>query len=224
MVNITTLENYANIAVEDRFLYTVQPVSIQKNNYMLIPQNHLLGIYDHGQSKMIRSRTEKSTTYFIDIWENKKISKNYIVRGTDSDLILSNFRDLSDSKKITKRSSIRHSAFIIDAQIPTLVVCDYDGYLETYDLNKMKMLQSFKVGENLCGMVCWNERYFFVAGKGSTVLVDIVSQKILKELFFGEKSKYLFNGSMKLFSPVFGECLICASTDHQLVLYTKLIN
>jgi len=217
--NINNLEFLLNIENINSSGYLLSACFFNNNNLIYIISSNLLlkegpnqiKIFDLNGKKIKEIEDNDYGAFFIDIYSDNKLSKNYIVTSNvncvksynyDENQLYHKYNDNSKELYCHYNIKINEKVDIIEI----IESCE-DGHIRIWDFHYGYLLKIIKVSnEGLNTMYLWNNDYLFVCCNDKSIkLIDLKNGKIIKELI-GHKKRVLTIKKINHFK--FGECLI----------------
>jgi len=198
-----------------------------KNNYILTSSAYSnalesIKVFDFNGIKIKEINDSNDSTYFIDVYEDNKSSKIYILTGNNGYVKSYDYSQDKIYHKYSEDDGNRHCSIIgknINGEI-RVIESSFDGHVRIWDFHLAILLQKIKITDNnwLLGICLWNEDYLFVGCGDKTIkLVDLKKDKIINNIS-GNKNKIV---ALKiLFHPIYGKCLVSQGYEkEQIKLY-----
>ena len=179
-------------------------------------------VFDLKGKKIKQIKDSDIQTYFIDIYYNNSINKNYIITGNYR---LCRSYDYTNNKIYKKYNDIendisKHYSLITysDGKIVKLIDSARSGIIRIWNFDSGKILQRINIEQKISGICLWNDKYLFIGYTGNTMkLIEINTGKKVKD--FKSKSDMGQKTIRKVIHPIFGECLISQSEDERMNLW-----
>ena len=191
---------------------------LNNNNQIYIVISHFniysdiepIKIYDYKGNKIKIIKDSNECTYFVDIFYDIKLLKNYILTGNEGCIRSYDYNNselyhkYSDNNNFDVHYSITINKY--EENINLIESCS-DGNIRIWDFHLVLLLNKIKVNNfSLYGICLWDKNYLFVGSEDKTIkLIDIMNKKIIKSL---KGHHYLVSTLKKVIHPLFGECLI----------------
>ena len=161
-----------------------------------------------NQIKIINDSNEN--TYFIDVYYDKNLLKNYIITGNEghiksydynSNIVYHKYCDKNRDKGICFSSII-----IKDINIIKIISSFNNGFIKIWNFHNENLLNKIKICNKLLGICLWNNEFLFAGSSDKTIkLIDLNEEKVIRE-FNGHNQEV--TTIKKIFHPNYGECLI----------------
>ena len=195
-------------------------LSINNENY-IITCNYVnkntepLKIIDFKGNKIKIINDSNENTYFIDIFYDRQLFKNFIITGNggyiksydyNNNIIYRKYLDKDKDQGICFSFIIKIEKNIIK------IISSYDnGNIRIWNFHNGNLLNKIKIGGKLYGICLWNDEYLFIGSKNHSIkLININEEKVIKELNNHYQEVCTIK---KIFHPKYGECLISHGLD-----------
>ena len=165
------------------------------NNYIISSNCNYDGgenikVFDFMTNKVNEINDSGYSTYFIDIYFDKKLSKNYIVTGNRDSVISYDFDKNLKYKEYTNNDRNNHVSIIIydKEYIVQLIESSEDGNIRIWNFHIGELLKTISTNKqdgiySLYGICLWNEKYLFVGCENNKIkLIDLEEETIIKDL------------------------------------------
>ena len=230
--NMECLFNYSKI-YNFGTIYSACLINDNNQNFLITsnsdyPSNiGLIKIFDFNGIKIKEINESNDSTFFIDTFYDKNLSKNFIITGNydyvkSYDYINNNiYHKYCDSEDHDKDKSCHISIIIHDfGNVIKMIESSYDGNIRIWNFHSGELLKKIFVNKNyqLNGICLWNNNFLFVGCHDNNIkLIELNNDKIYD--IIGHK-KYVLT-IKKIIHPKFGECLISQGPlDDQIKLWT----
>ena len=206
---------YSSLLINDNINHNIYIIA---SNCTLFKDSQPLKIFDLKGNFIKEIPNSKSKTFFLDIFDDIKNSKKYII-SVNKEFIMSFdyeknslYKKYSDKPKENKK--INYDGYfyssvinIFDDNIVQLIVSGDDGFLRIWDFHRGNIIKKIETDKNCIYSLClWNESYLFCASEDATIkLIDLNAGVIINELKSHMKMVCTIK---KIIHPYFGECLI----------------
>ena len=206
---------YSSLLINDNINHNIYIIA---SNCTLFKDSQPLKIFDLKGNFIKEIPDSKSKTFFLDIFDDIKNSKKYII-SVNKEFIMSFdyeknslYKKYSDKPKENKK--INYDGYfyssvinIFDDNIVQLIVSGDDGFLRIWDFHRGNIIKKIETDKNCIYSLClWNESYLFCASEDATIkLIDLNAGVIINELKSHMKMVCTIK---KIIHPYFGECLI----------------
>ena len=206
---------YSSLLINDNINHNIYIIT---SNCTLFKDSQPLKIYDLKGNFIKEIPDSKSKTFFLDIFEDIKNSKKYII-SVNKEFITSFdyeknslYKKYSDKPKGEKKINFDGYFYssvinILDDNNVQLIVSGDDGFIRIWDFHQGNLIKNIETDKNCTYSLClWNESYLFGASEDATIkLIDLNAGVIIKELKAHNKMVCTIK---KIIHPYFGECLI----------------
>ena len=183
-------------------------------NYLIVInfnvwESEPIKIYDFNGKKIKEFNDNINDKIFlIDIYYDKKTSKNYFITGNWGYVKSYDFNKNTLYKKYCDNDKSTHYNIIINQkeEIVKLIESGGDGNIRIWNFHSGLLLN--KINTNKIGIrsIClWNSKYLFVGFYEILKIIDLQKGIIIKEI---NCSYYTMNSIKKILLPKYGECLI----------------
>ena len=183
---------YINRVYDGGVLYSACFLNDNNNNYIITSNciyfgdSELIKIFDFKGSKITEINESNDATLIIDIYEEKRSSKKYIVTGNKNYLKSFDYKNKRLYKKYYEKYNNSHFNYIIDDKDEIVKLFDSceDGYIRIWNFHSGIMIHKFLVSRDCLYDLClWDENYLLVASQDKTIkLVDLKTNKVVKSL------------------------------------------
>ena len=200
-------------------------VIITSNNDIYNKDCEFIKIFDLNGKIIKEIEDSNQSTFFIDTFYDKKMSKFYILTGNKG---LSQSFDYNDNKKYftycEDNDEINyHMSILIDDsdKIIKMIESSCKGFIRIWDFHTANLLDKISVDDNwLYSIYLWNKEFLFVACKDCTIkVISLNESKIIKSLE-GHENKVL---TIKhIIHPKYGECLISQDAGCSVIKLWKI--
>ena len=187
------------------------------NNFYIITCNdnynnsESIKIFDFNGNKIKEIKESNERTFFIEIYYDKKLFKNYIITGNNDyvksyDYINNNlYHEYFDNSTIEIED---HDSVIINDndEIIKMIESSEDGNIRIWDFHSGILLNKIKTGDHkLYGICLWNNNFLFVGCDDKCIKLINLQKKIVINNLVEENAIITIK---KIFHPKYGECLI----------------
>ena len=232
--NINNLEClfYFNHIYDCGTIYSACFINDNNKNYIItsnsdFPSNFgMIKIYDFEGNKVKEINESNDSTFFIDIFYDKKIRKNFIITG-NYDYVKS--YDYSDNKVYHKycdsidheKDKSAHISITINdfKNVIKLIESSYDGNIRIWNFHSGDLIKKIYISEyQLNGICLWNNKYLFVGCHDKNMKLINLDNEEIKDI---SGHKHYVLAIKKVIHPKLGECLISqGSLNDQIKLWT----
>ena len=204
---------------------------INDNNSYIISSNcnydggESIKVFDFIGNKIKDINESYYSTYFIDVYFDKNLSKNFIVQGNRNCVISYNFDKNLKYKEYNSNDQNNHDSIIvyIKENIVNLVESSEDGNIRIWNFHTAELLKTISINDQggiypLYGICLWNEKYLFVGCENNIIkLINLEEGTIIKDLI-GHNNMALC--IKKIYLPNYGDCLLSQGyQDDKLILW-----
>ena len=183
---------YSSLLINDNINHNIYIIT---SNCALFKDSQPLKIYDVKGNFIKEIPDSKSKTFFLDIFEDIKNSKKYII-SVNKEFITSFdyeknslYKKYSDKPKGEKKINFDGYFYssvinILDDNNVQLIVSGDDGFIRIWDFHQGNLIKKIETDKNCTYSLClWNESYLFGASEDATIkLIDLNAGVIIKEL------------------------------------------
>ena len=196
-------------------LFSVSLLKENEQNYIITSNFNSEGdsesikLFDLDGNKIKEINDSNDDTYFIDVYYDIKIQKNYIITGNKNYVKSYDYKENKIYYIYNDNDNRSHNSLIIkdNEEIIKLIESSEDGNLRIWDFHSGNLLRKIYVNKNRLYSIClWNNEYLFVGcGDNKIKLLELNTGKIIKDL----KGHKIYAIALKKIShPLYGECLI----------------
>ena len=172
--------------------------------------NESIKVFDTNYNKIKEIKDSIDNTYFIDVYYDKKSSKNFIITGNNGYIKSYDYNENIVYHIYNDNDKKRHCSIIIDNKedIIKMIESSFDGNIRIWDFHSAILLNKIKVSENgwLFGICLWDNEHLFVACGDKTIKIINIKKNLILSKLNEFKNKVL--SIQKLKHPHFGECFI----------------
>ena len=185
-------------------IYIITSNSNRNCNSEYIKVFDLIGL----KVKEINNSNDK--TYFIDIYYDNILSKNYIITGNFGYVKSYDYTNNKTYHKYTDNDKVStHISIIIKniKNIIKLIESSYSGSIRIWNFHSGLLLNKIKIAnEHLYGICLWNDNYIFVGCSDKTIkLIELDNRLIVKSLNSHDNEVITVK---IIIHPKYGKCLI----------------
>ena len=233
LLNWVCILNLRNIN-EDGDLYTACILldNINKINYLLTSNcygnSEPIKVYNLKGKKIKEVKESKDNIIFMDIYYDRKLSKNYIITGNDGYIKSFDFKRNKKYYKYCDNDNKGHYSIVIKKfykEVIKMIESSEDGNIRIWNFHSSELLNKINVSEEnlLYGICLWDEEYLFIGCSDKTIkLININSGNIVKSLN-GHKNMVI--NVKKINVAKYGECLLSQGDfDDQIKLWINKNN
>ena len=182
-------------------------------------------VFDFMGNSINEINESNYSTYFIDVYFDKILQKNYIIAGNRNCVISYDFDYNLKYKEYSRNDQNNHDSIIVydKENIVNLIESSEDGNIRIWNFHTAELLKTISISDQggiypLYGMCLWNEKYLFVGCENNFIkLIDLEEGEIIKDLI-GHNNMALC--IKKIYLPNYGDCLISQGyQDDKLILW-----
>ena len=224
--NLECIYNYENVN-ERGETFSACFISDKFQNYIISSNSYLFNtepikIYDFNGKKIKEINDSNLNTFYINIYYDNKLSKNYIITGNYGYLCSFDYNNnklykkyCDDCLRINKKE---HNFVIINNKedIIELISSSFDGNIRIWDFYSGLLLKKIKIIDKyLTGICLWNEEYLFSGCEDCEIkLIDLKNEKVIKT-FKGHIKEVL--NIKKINHPQYGKCLLSKGISNDIL-------
>ena len=229
-INLLLLYNFENINESGTlksacFLNNKEQIYIIASNSNNFDKAKPIKVFELNGNQKVEINNSKDDTNFIEVYYDKKLSKNYIITGNFFDVKSYDFDENKLYYKYFDKFSKDHYCAIVndDEELLKLIESSKDGNIRIWDFNSGKLINKIQVSDNRLFDLClWDNNYLLVGcGEEIIKLIDLKAGKKIKTL-------HDFNSVIslkKINHPKYGKCLITQGNEiEQIMLWIKKEN
>ena len=183
---------YINKVYNGGVLYSACFINDNNANYIITSNcnyfgdSELIKIFDFKGNKIREIDESNDATLIIDIYEDKKSLKKYIVTGNKNYLKSFDYQNKKLYKKYYEKYNNAHFNYIIDDKgeiVKLFDICE-DGYIRIWNFHSGIMINKILVSrECLYDLCLWDENILLVSSQDKTIkLVDLKNNKVIKNM------------------------------------------
>ena len=212
--NWECIHNYTNI---NNVGWLLSACFLKENNQIYIITSNCnkngnsenIKVFDLNGHKIKEINNSNEKTYFIDIYYDKILSKNYIIAGNLGHTKSYDYANNQLYHNYNDNDGCSHISIIINnnKNIIKLIESSCDGNIRIWDFHSGLLLNKIKISEKALYSIClWNDDYLFVGCSDKTIrLIEINNGLIIKSLTSHDNCVITVE---KIIHPKYGECLI----------------
>ena len=221
------------------FLFSVCFI-VENNQTYIMTGNVFIKVYDL-KGKIIKELKEPNdTTYVIEPYYDKNLSKIFIITGNEDHV--KSF-DYNNNAKLyhkyynaenDEEENIPHYGLIVynNENYTKLIETSMDGYIRIWNFHTGNLLMSIKAGisvipgniskkikkmEMLCGICLWNDEFLFAGCNKVIKIIELKNGNILKTI-----NDDNIMTLKKIQHPKLGECLITQGSEYSKIKLLKI--
>ena len=184
--------NQKNFLYSACFLKDNDNISILTSNGKNLQQNQMhenfenIKIYDLKGNLIKEIEETNDCTYFINIYYDNNLNKNFIVTGNFNYVKSYDFDNNRLYHKYFENNNGIHPSVIINKigeKIKLIESCE-DGYIRIWGFHSGDFIRKINTeNKNLYGMCLWNENYIFVGCKDQSIkIIELKNGLLIKNL------------------------------------------
>ena len=183
---------YINKVYISGVLYSACFINDNNDNYIITSNcnyfgdSELIKIFDFKGNKIREIDESNDATLIIDIFEDKKSSKKYIVTGNKNYLKSFDYDKKKLYKKYYEMYNNAHFNYVIDDKTEIVKLFDSceDGYIRIWNFHSGIMIYKILVSRECLYDLCfWDENNLLVSSQDKTIkLVDLKCNKVVKSI------------------------------------------
>ena len=223
-IDLILLYNFENIN-ESGTLKSACFLNYKEQIYIIVSNSNNfdkakpIKVYELNGNQKMEINNSKDDTYFIDVYYDNKLSKNYIITGNYYDVKSYDFDENKLYYKYFDQFSKDHCCVVIndDGEIIKLIESSKDGNVRIWDFHSGKLINKIEVSKNRLFDLClWDNEYLLVGcGEEIIKLIDLKNGKKIKTL-------HDFNSVIslkKINHPKYGKCLISQGNEIEQIMF-----
>lgn len=173
------------------YLYSACCLTEDNKNYIATcnsaQNSEPIFIFDFHGIKIKEINFSSDDTYFINIYHDEQLSKNYILTGNigyvksydfKKNVVYHKYQDIGNRRG--------HDSIVIDTsnQIVKLIESCGDGYIRIWKFHTGMLISKICTGKNeLRGICLWNNNYIYVGCVDNTIkLIDLQNEIVVRSL------------------------------------------
>ena len=197
--------------------WTYSACLINKNNQNYIISSNYnssgfsepMKIFDFFGEKINEIKNSNKITYFVEIYYDEKLSKNFIVTGNRGFVNSYDYDKNELYYKYCDNDEMSHTSIIIKNtdKMTELIESCFDGNIRIWNFHNGQLINKIKINnEYLYGICLWKNNYLYVGCEdGFIKLIDLEKGIIVKSIIGnGDEMLTIKN----IIHPYFGNCLI----------------
>ena len=161
--------------------------------------------------------------YYLLLWHNKEKNKDYLIQLSYKKIMINELEPKNNEPyaKLVKEPENEHYSGFIYSKNDSYLLCTscYNGYINVWNLNTKKCINTIDTNCILCHIIQWSEKYIIAADfeNKSFIIVDIDKKKIYNDI--NAEHSMEVKCIKKFLHPKFGECLLTAGRDNSIKLW-----
>ena len=205
--NITNINN-VGILCSACFIKENNQIYIITSNYNKNGNSECIKVFDLNGQKIKEINNSNEKTYFIDIYYDKILSKNYIITGNLNYVKSYDYSGHQLYHKYYDNDKHSHMSILINnnKNIIKLIESSYET-IRIWNFHSGLLLNKIKINDIfLFGICLWNDNYLFVGCSDNTIkLIELKNGLIVKSLISHINRVITVK---KIIHPKYGNCLI----------------
>ena len=193
------------------------------SNYDTSLNSEPLQIFNFKGEKIKEIENSNENTYYVDIYDDKKMSKTYILVGNIGYIKSYDYKKNELYHKYCDNSNKGHISIVVkdNEDIVKLIESCNDGNIRIWDFHKGLLLYKIKIDDECLNGIClWSDNYLFVGCEDGTIkLIDLLNRAIIKNII-NDGEEVLTVKS--IFLPFYGNCLISQSIGKEEIKLWKI--
>ena len=192
-----------------------------ENNYYIISSNRdtydpeFMKIFDFNGKKIKEIKNSNKSTYFIEIFYDNSIMKNYIITGNQNFIRSYDYDEnkvyytYSDNKNNDNNKNYNHFSIVMNISegiIKMLESCE-DNFIRVWNFHKGNLINKINCNTGLIGICLINENYLCIGCMDKTIKFVDLEKGVIGKLSTDYGKSFICT-IKKFVHPVFGECLI----------------
>jgi hypothetical protein len=196
---------------------------ITSNDYYSNSEN--MKIIDFKGNKIKEISDSNYRTYLVDIFNDDKLNKDFIVTGNEFGVISYNIENNKIYHKYIEFSNELfnndHNSFIVtkDKNFVKIIESCEDGFIRIWDFHNGKLLNKIEIKDKkLYGVCLWNDNFLLVGSddeEKSLKLIELKKNFVINNI----KTEGIIINSKKIIHKKFNECLIVQDWKNHLKLF-----
>lgn len=238
--NANTWENICNLKEVNRndFLYSASFLSENNNNYIITSNGcnrqqymnlhnfELMKIYNFNGEKIKELPETNDCTFFVDIYYDKKLSKNFIITGNYNYIKSYDYdKGVVYHKYFECNNGIHPSVIVKESEekIKIIESCE-DGIIRIWGFHSGNIIRKIQTdnNNNLYGICLWNDNYAFVGCKDQTIKLIELKNGLLIKTIQGHNGRII--SFKKIIDKNEGEYLLSQGLDQKIKLWINKKN
>ena len=213
--NYECLLNIQNINKNGRlysasFLNNNNKIYIITSNYNDNKYTEPIRIFDLNGNKINEINDSNYNTFFIDVYCDKNLNKNYILSGNSGFTVTYDYFNNKIYHKYKGNNDDAYFSIIVynkDEELK-IIASNSSGEINIWNFHSGFLLKKINVtNRDLRGICLWNNDYLFVGSVDNIIkLIDINKGKNINDFFAKDRGRIIT--LKKLIIPKYGECLI----------------
>ena len=219
--NITKINNNGWLASACFLKGNNNNINIITSNWNIDGDSENIKVFDLNGKKIKEINNSYDKTYFIDIYYDNILSKDYIIIGNLGFIKSYDYTNNQFYHKYNDNDECSHMSIIVKNinKIIKLIESSFDGNIRIWDFHSGLLLNKIKISdERLFGICLWNNDCIFVGYSDKTIkLIELNNGLIIKSLTSDDKVITI----KKIMHPKYGESLISQNLNNNLIKIWK---
>lgn len=166
------------------------------------------------------SGSNKTMTYYLLNWHNKKSNKYYVIQFTDKKILISNLLEDEIYSEISNRSEFGYILYENNKEY-LCFSSPFEKCINIWDLNDNCMFKIIylEIGYSFKALP-WNNKYIICYDRFDQFfkIIDIINERIISKMKNIEFKELL--NIKKIKHPIYGEALLSCHKDNSIKLWT----
>jgi len=195
IANFECLLNIKNVN-QNGYIYSACFLKNKSQNFIITSNRNMEGdpspikVFDFQGKKVNEIKDSKDHTFFIDIFYDSILNKNYIITGNfgyikSFDYSKNELYHIYDDNKCNNNDKFHCSIIIKNNERKIkLIESSGDGFIRIWNFHSGLLLDKIEVGTRLYSICLWKNNYLFVGCQDKSIkLIDINNKLIVKSLY-----------------------------------------
>ena len=162
---------------------------LNDNNHIFIitscayGNNESIKLFDMNSNKFKEINDSNDNTFYIDIYNDIKLSKKYIITGNNGYLKSYDYNENKVYHIYNDKDNSRHCSATINnkEEIIKMIESSFDGHIRIWDFHSGILLNKIKVCDNdwLFGICLWDNEHLFVGCGDKTIKIINLKKKLI---------------------------------------------
>ena len=223
--NFECIADIQNINLDENLLYSACFLN-DNNNVFVITSAYLskyiglneIKVFDLNGIKVKSINDSHYSSYFIDVYYDKQLSKNFIISGNEIQVISYDFKNNKiymqyfqqvDRFSYDFENQYHYCVYIYnkDNQVKLIESC-CKSKIKIWDFHSAKLLSTISIGD-FSGVFLLNNNYLYIGYDYGTIKIKKLTNGLNVKNLKSHKDKVLT--IKKIEHPIYGECIISQS-------------
>jgi len=203
----------ANLYNSVAYIFSCLLININFSKYIITSalSNDFMRVFDFNGNSLGEIGT-RDFTIFIDLWYDQLQKEHYIINCNKHNVKLYNWRTKELEKVFQKTDCFHHSAIVINkGDRQELIASAATGDICIWDLQSQLLLGCVRVGNNLKGLIYWNNNYIVATNQEQIKIIDLNNQIVIKSIV---RKNEQIGTILKVKHSLYGESLISGERHH----------